>query len=74
MQVICRTNIQTSPGDIYVISPRAILSHVVISLQQVQPRNLYVFLLSQTGRGLGSEKYDYTPPASIGVAEAFPFS
>ena len=30
MQAICRTNIQTAPGDIYDISPRDTLAHVVI--------------------------------------------
>ena len=30
MQVICRTNIKTAPGDIYGISPGATLAHVVI--------------------------------------------
>ena len=49
MQVICRTNIQTVPRDIYGIYSGDILYHVVILFWRVRPRNLFVFLPGQTG-------------------------
>ena len=74
MQVICRTNIQTVPRDIYGIYSGDILYHVVILFWRVRPRNLFVFLPGQTGHGWGSEKYDYTTTVSFGVSGAFLFS
>ena len=68
IKFICRTNTQTALRYIYVLSPGAILAHVIIKAYDWCNQGMsYVFLPIQTGHGWVSDEYDYTPPASFGI-------